>query len=118
MRLEIQREEEVAKRKGSAVKTIIGGIWLAICFAAAYYLVGWLFETGELTPNFFWNQLFIPRVVTEEWIQILAALVIVIVMNFFLLLGYGFSSGIGRTRPGTPSLQSRNPDPLDKKYNY
>jgi len=118
MRLEIQRDEEVAKRKGSAVKTILGAIWLGMCFAAAYFFVGWLFETGELVPNFFWNQLFIPRQVTAEWLQILAAVVIVVVMNFFVLIGYAVSSSLGRSRPGTPTLHSRNPDPLDKKYDY
>jgi hypothetical protein len=118
MRLEIQREEAVAKRKGTAVKTIFGVIWLGICFAAAYYLIGWLFETGELSPNFFWTQLFIPRQVTADWIQVLAAFIVVIVMNFFLLIGYALTSSLGRTRPGTPTLHSRNPDPLDKKYNY
>jgi hypothetical protein len=49
-------------------------------------------------------------------LQILAAIVIVVFMNFFVLLGFGFSSRTGRIRPGTPSLKSRNPDPLDKRY--
>jgi hypothetical protein len=116
MRLDRQREEAAAKRKGMAVKTILGAIWLGLCFAAAYYFVGWLFETGELRPSFFWNQLFIPRWVTADWIHIIAAALIVVVMNFFVLLGFGFSSRTGRIRPGTPSLKSRNPDPLDKHY--
>ncbi|MFZ0545735.1 MAG: hypothetical protein WAM60_09880 [Candidatus Promineifilaceae bacterium] len=118
MRLELQREEEQAKRKGLAFKTIIGIFWLGMIFAAAYYFVGWLFDSGNLEPSFFWNQLFIPRVVTQDWLQILAAFVIAFMMNFFILVGYALSSGIGRTRPGTPTLHSRNPDPLDKKYNY
>jgi ABC-type Na+ efflux pump permease subunit len=116
MRLEKQREDEVRRRKGTTGKTILATIWLGLCFAAAYYFIGWLFETGELTPNFFWNQLFIPRQINEDWLQILAAIVIVVVMNFFVLLGFGFSSRTGRIRPGTPSLKSRNPDPLDKRY--
>lgn len=116
MRLEKMREEEVARRKGTTIKTILGAIWLGICFGAAYFFVGWLFEQGYVSPNFFWNQLFIPRAVNEDWIQILAAFIVVVVMNFFLLLGYAFASSTGRTRPGTPSLESRNPDPLDKKY--
>jgi hypothetical protein len=116
MRLEKQREEEVARRKGLAVKTVLGLIWLGICFAAAYFFVGWLFETGELRPSFFWNQLFIPRSINADWVQVLAAIIIVVIMNFFVLLGFGFTSRKGRVRPGTPSLRSRNPDPLDKKY--
>ena len=116
MRLEKQREEAVAKRKGTAVKTVFGVIWLGICFAGAYFFVGWLFDTGELSASFFWNQLFIPRAIDADLLQILVAVVIVVIMNFFVLLGFGFSSRIGRVRPGTPSLKSRNPDPLDKNY--
>lgn len=118
MRLDTQREAETARRKGSAVKTILGLIWLAICFGAAYYLVTFLFDSGEVTPGFFYNQLFIPRQIKVEGLKILISVVIVTIMNFFVLLGYGFSSRTGRTRPGTPSLKSRNPDPIDKKYNY
>ena len=117
-RLDIQREAETAKRKGSAKKTILGIFWLGICFSAAYFFVGWLFESGNLSPNFFWNQLFIPRQVSAQGIQILAAILFVVVMNFFVLIGFAFSSSIGRTRPGTPSMITRNPDPTDSKYNY
>lgn len=116
MRLEKQREEEVARRKGSGFKTVVGTIWLALCFAGAYFFVGWLFQEGYVSPSFFWNQLFIPRQVNADWIQILFAIFIVFVMNFVLLIGYAFSSTTGRTRPGKPSLKSRNPDPLDKKF--
>jgi len=114
MRIERQREKELAKRKGNTGRTILGVIWLGLCFAAAYIFMGWLFDTGQLRPSFFWNQLFIPRSVSADALQIIAAIVIVIIMNFFVLLGFGFSSRTGRTRPGTPSLKSRNPDPLDR----
>jgi hypothetical protein len=117
-RLDIQRDAETAKRKGSAKKTIFGVIWLGICFAAAYFFVGWLFDSGNLSPSFFWNQLFIPRQVSAQGIQILAAFLFVIGMNFFVLLGFAFSSSSGRTRPGTPSMMTRNPDPSEGKYNY
>jgi hypothetical protein len=116
MRLDAQRDRETAKRKGSAVKTILGFIWLSLCFTAAYYLISWLFETGEVNPSFFWNQLFIPRQINLAGLKMLISVVIVVIMNFFVLLGYGFSSRTGRIRPGTPSLKSRNPDPNDKSY--
>ena len=116
MRLEKQREEELARRKGNWYRTILGAIWLGLCFAGAYFLLGWLFDTGQLRPSFFYNQLFVPRSIDTDLLQILVAIVIVVIMNFFVLLGYGFTSRRGRIRPGTPSLRSRNPDPLDKEY--
>ena len=118
MRLDAQRDEETARRKGSGVKTILGLFWFGLCFAAAYFLINYLFESGELAPNFFYNQLFIPRQLKVPGLKIVVSVVIVVVMNFFILLGYGFSSKTGRIRPGTPSMSSRNPDPNDKKYNY
>jgi hypothetical protein len=118
MRLDTQRDAATAKRKGMMIRTIGGVIWLGINFAVAYYLISYLFENGDLSSGFFWNQLFIPRQIGIEGLKILVAIVIVVIMNFFVLLGYGFSSASGRTRPGTPSMQSRNPDPNDKKYNY
>lgn len=116
MRLEKQREEELARRKGNTGRTILGVIWLGMCFAGAYFLLDWLFSTGQLRPSFFYNQLFVPRSIDPDMLQILVAIVIVIIMNFFILLGFGFTSRSGRIRPGTPSLRSRNPDPLDKEY--
>lgn len=118
MRLDAQRDAETMRRKGLAWKTILGVIWLGLCFAAAYFLVNYLFESGEVTPSFFYNQLFVPRLIEPELLTYLVAGVVVVIMNFFVLIGYGFSSRTGRTRPGTPSLKSRNPDPNDPKYHF
>jgi heme/copper-type cytochrome/quinol oxidase subunit 2 len=118
MRLDTQREAATAKRKGMMVRTVIGTIWLGINFAVAYFLISYLFENGDLNQAFFWNQLYIPRQVGFDGLKILISIVIVVIMNFFVLLGFGFSSSTGRIRPGTPSMVSRNPDPNDKKYDY
>ena len=44
MRLDAQKERELEKRKGFALRTIISVIWLAICIGGAYFLIDWLFE--------------------------------------------------------------------------
>ena len=118
MRLEAKREAEVAKRKGLAFRTIVAIIWLGICFILAYLFVGWLKENEYLQVGFFYNSLFIPRTISEDLVWLGFTFVLVIIMQFFLLLGYAFFSPEGRLRTGTPSVKARNPDPLDKKYDY
>jgi hypothetical protein len=44
--------------------------------------------------------------------------VFVVIINFFVLLGYAVASPVGRRHPGTPSMYSQEPDPDDRKYDY
>jgi hypothetical protein len=118
MRLDMMREEQTRRRKGLALKTILAVIWLAICYTVAYILTGWLEESGYLTPDFFYNQLFIPRTIDETIVRIGFMTVIVLIMQIFVLVGYAFSSPAGRLRTGTPTAEARDPDPTANKYDY
>lgn len=118
MRLERKRDAELAKRKGLAVKTIIALFWFGLCFAAAYYLVNWLLESETITYGFFYSRFSIPRTVDEEFIRFGLMFVIVVLIQFFVLIGYAFASPTGRLRPGDPSLTSREPDPDADRYDY
>lgn len=113
-RLDIKREDELQRRKGTTVRAIISTIWLGLTFAGAYFLLQYLFDTGALTYNMIYTRFFIPRTVPEEVILGVLILIVVVVMQFALVAGFAFASPVGRTRPGTPSLMSRNPDPLDE----
>ncbi len=120
MRLEKKREAEISQRKGNAGRTVIQVIWLAISFVIAYFLCTLIIfnaEEGLLTYNEVYRALSISRADFPEW-AILGAfmLIIVFAMQFFLFIGFFLSSYEGRRRPGTPSLYSRNKDPLDNKY--
>lgn len=118
MRLDAQREREIAKRKGLATRTIIGVLWFGLCALLAYLLAVWLFENTDLTYRWFHSVLFVPWE-WDDWI-ILAGVVFLIVfsVNFLILLGYSFFSAVGRRRPGTASLYSSDPDPDDQRYDY
>lgn len=118
MRIERKRDAELAKRKGMTIKTIIALIWFGICFVAAYFLVNWLFDTDLITHNMFYNRLFIPRSVSKEAIDIGFMVLIVIVIQFFVVLGYAFASPTGRLRPGRATLHSRDPDPNADHFDY
>lgn len=118
MRLDAQRDRELAKRKGFALRTIIAVIWLSLCIASAYYLIQWLFENNYLNKGFFYGQLRVPPEVPEEVIMAVSIAAVIIIINFFVLLGYAFFSPTGRRRPGTSYHYSPDPDPDDRKFDY
>ncbi len=118
MRLDAQRDRELEKRKGFALRTILAVIWLAICIAIAYFLIDWLFENNYLNLGFFYGQLRIPPIIPEWAIIAGSMLIVIVIINFFVALGYAFFSPTGRRRSGTASLYSSDPDPDDQKYDY
>jgi hypothetical protein len=118
MRLERKKEAELAKRKGLAVRTILAVIWFGLCFVAAYFIVNWLFESETVTLSFFYYQLRIPTSVSEGFIRAGLMVFIVVLIQFFVLLGYAFASPIGRVRPGDATLRSQEPDPNADRYDY
>lgn len=118
MRLDMQRERKLAKRKGLALKTILATFWLTLCFIFAYFLIDWLIDSEVISTEFFYSRLLIPRSVDETIILAGLMVLVVFVMQFFVMIGYAFSSSIGKRRPGTPTSEARNPDPHDSRYNY
>jgi Na+-driven multidrug efflux pump len=118
MRLDAKHDREMARRKGLALRTILAVVWLAICIGIAYLIVTFLFDNEILSYRFFYTQLYVPREVSETVILIGLIFVIVVIINFFVLIGFAIASPVGRRRPGTPSLHSSDPDPDDRKYDY
>ena len=118
MRLDAQRDRELVRRRGLALRTILAVIWIAICFGLAYLIVNYLFDNDIVSYRFFYTRLFIPYDVAETVILIGSMILIVVIINFIVLVGYAIASPIGRRRPGTPSLHSSDPDPDDHKYDY
>ena len=116
MRLERKRDAELARRRGLTIKTIIAVIWFGLCFIGAYYLVNWLADSGIVTINALYNRLHIPRTVSEEVVRAGLMILIVVLINFFVLLGFAFASPIGRLRPGKPTVSSRDSDPNADSY--
>lgn len=116
MRLEKQKEAEIAKRKGLTGKTIIQVIWLLLTGTAAYVFTNYLFSEGLVTSNTFYNQLFIPRIVPVLGLKLLMVLAIVIVMQIIFSIGFIIASPEGRRRTGDATLHSRNKDPFDDRF--
>lgn len=116
MRLEKKRLSDLEKRKGLTGRTVVQTIWLVITAVVAYFLLEAFIAQELFTYQQLRRWMFIPPTVPEWAVQAGAILVFVIVMQFFFIFGFAFFSNTGRTRPGSPSLVSRDPDPLDKEY--
>ena len=112
MRLEKKKDEELAARKGMTGRTIIGFIWLAISGVLAYLLVKYLIDGNVLKLNIFY-QMGVPRQIPTWVFMGVLILLIVILMQMFLLVGFMFASPEGRRHTGDPSLHSRSKDPFD-----
>lgn len=116
MRIDRQREEELARRKGLTTRTIIQGTWLLISIIATYLFIRYLMAAGSLSYDLLYNRLLVPRWV-PEW-ALLAALILlgVIILQFFFFLAYAIFSPEGRAQTGRPTAYSRNPDPFEDDY--
>jgi amino acid transporter len=118
MRLDAKREQELEKRKGLTQRTILAIAWLLLCFVVAYFIASWLFDTGAISMNFIRTRLLIPPAVGEDAILAATIFLIVLVMQFFVLVGFAFASPMGRRRPGTPTPYSTDPEPKSSHYDY
>ena len=116
MRLDKYHEQELAKRKGLATRTIVQFVWLVISAGLSYLLLQFLFSRDYLDYDFFYETLGLPRSIDEWMILAGSILIIVLFMQFFLILGYAFASPSGRQRPGNPTAYSSTPDPLQDEY--
>jgi hypothetical protein len=114
MRIDRLREEEARRRRGSTGRTIIQSIWLAISFAVAYFIVRYLYAQNVFSNNLFYVRYGLPRWIPEEAFFIVLMLIIVTMMQFLLIIGFMMGSPLGRTKSGTPTAISRNPDPFDR----
>ncbi|MFQ5400808.1 MAG: hypothetical protein ACE5E7_14580 [Anaerolineae bacterium] len=116
MHLDKKREEELAERKGLAVKTIIQTIWLLITTGIAYFIIQLAETQGLLSYPRIRALLTLPPQV-ENW-EIMAALILVfvIIMQFVLFVGFAIASPEGRRRTGTPSLHSRRKAIYDEEH--
>ena len=116
MRLDQRRDAELARQKGLTTRTIIQFIWLALSAFLAYLALNYLFASEQLSYEFFYSTLLIPRAVSQPVILAVLILIIVIVMQFFLVMGFAIASPKGRERTGNPSPYSDNYDPMQDDY--
>jgi len=116
MRLEKKLEQELQQRKGLTGRTIVQIVWLIISGVIAYFLLGFLEGQGAFTYDEIYQMVAIPRAVPQWAVMGGLILLIVMVMQVAMLIGYVFASPEGRRRTGEPSLHSHKKDPFDSNH--
>jgi ABC-type sugar transport system permease subunit len=116
MRLDKTREHEIAKRKGSTLRTIVQTLWLFISFVLAYYVSQWLFDERIISYHYLYSHFSLPSAVPQWAVLGAVMLCIVIVMQLFVFIGFFIGTPRGRAKSGHASAYSNNPDPFDNPY--
>lgn len=116
MRIDRKRDEELARRKGFARRTVIQSIWLLLSAAATYFFLRYLIDNDHLSYELFYSQLSLPRWL-PEWAILLALIVVgVVILQFFFFLAFALASSEGRAQTGRATPFSRHHDPFDDDY--
>jgi hypothetical protein len=120
MRLEKQKEEELARRKGLTGRTFIQAGFFIVLSIAAYFLSGVLLdpEGGLVTAARIRGVLPFLRQLPDWgppdlWPRLVLTIGIVLVMQVLFSFGFILSSGSAWKKVGEGTLDSRNPDPFD-----
>jgi hypothetical protein len=116
MHLEQKEQEELNRRKGLTLRTIIQIIWLIISFGLAYLLTNSLESENVFSYGQLYRSLSIPATVPRWAVQGAMMLIVVIIMQFLFFVIFALFSPEGRRKPGEPTLYSRTKDPFDRGY--
>ncbi len=118
MRIEKKQDEEIARRQGMTGKTVIQVVWFLISGIISYFLVTFMLNSEEVNFSYglIYNTTGLPRSVPEGAILAILILILIMVFQVFLWLGFALASPEGRRKTGQPSLYSRNKDPFDQGH--
>lgn len=117
MRIEKQQEADLAARKGSTGKTIIQSLFLLISFVLAYFIASYMFDNGILNYGSLKTAFSFVPFNLPSWVFLGGVmLIIVVIIQFFVSIGFTLGSPEGRRKTGKPSLHSRVKDPNDSQW--
>lgn len=116
MRIEKRREQELAKRQGNWKRTIVQGTWLIISFIIAYYLVTYMDEQRIITTGMVRNAFQLSSSVPQWAVLGGMMLVIVVIFQFVMAMGYFIASPQGRRKAGKGDMYSENRDPFERHF--
>ena len=117
MRLEKQQDAVLAERKGLTGRTIIQFFSLLISAIIAYFIAVYMFDNGMLSVGKLKTAFsFIPFNIPDWTFLAGTMLAIVVIIQFFMSIGFAFGSPEGRRKTGKPSMHSRVKDPNDSDW--
>jgi len=117
MRLEKQQDAVLAERKGLTGRTIIQFFSLLISAVIAYFIAMYMFENGILSVGRLQAAFsFIPFHIPNLVFLAGTMFIIVVIIQFFIAIGFALGSPEGRRKTGKPSMHSRVKDPNDSEW--
>lgn len=116
MRIDRRRDQELARRRGFARRTVVQSVWLLLSAAATYFFVRYLMTNNYLSYEQIYRQLSLPPSL-PEWAILLAMIVIGVgILQFFFFLAFALVSPDGRAQTGRATPYSRHNDPFEDNY--
>ena len=117
MRIEKQKDAELAERKGLAGKTIIQFFSWLISGVIAYFIATYMFNNNILSYSRLRTTFsFIPFSIPDWAFLVGTMFIIIVIIQFFLSIGFSLGSPEGRRKTGKPSMHSRLKDPNDTQW--
>lgn len=100
MWLDKNRQVETEQQKGLYLRVTIAISLLFIGVVIAYFLTEWLYSSGTLTNEFFYNQLSIPSVVNPTTIRTMFVLMLVNSAQIMVIIGMALFNPENQKRLG------------------
>lgn len=118
MRIDMKREAELAKRQGFANRTLVSLAGMGATLVVALLLATVLFSLKIITPEFFYEELVVPTAVSESVLRLTTTLILFVIMQLFLLMGYAILSPSARAKTGQPTVRAVDPDYYDMHFGH
>lgn len=118
MRLDVIREHEIARRKGLAKRTAFAVLWLVVGLILGYLLATLLVHTGTLKADVLFSQLSWSTEIGETVLKIGFTLIVVLILQFFVVIGFALTSPEARKKSGMPTAVAQDPDPFRPSQTY
>lgn len=117
MWIDKKRRVEIEQRQGLSGRVlIVVGVLLSVV-VVAYFITGWLFSSGTLTSEFFYNQLAVPQTVSQTVIRIGLMLVLVVSAQFLAILVLAVMNPENRKKSGRATAVAQSTDFYDSQVN-
>ncbi len=116
MKIEKRREQELAKREGNWKRTLLQTFALLVSFGIAYVAVGFLDEQKIITTGMVRGAFQLSSRVPQWAVIGGMMLVIVVLIQFILMIGYFAASPQGRRKAGDGDMYSTNKEQYERPH--
>jgi len=110
MWLDKNRQLNVEEQKGLYLRILKAIAILFIGVVIAYFFTGWLYSSGTLTNEYFYNHLAIPSSVYPTTIRIMVVLLMVNLAQLLVLIGMALLRPEYRIRLARVTAGTQRPD--------